>query len=155
MDILPVYYFLFIHILWQHSTVYRKLEEKNYFAKVEKNWRITIRMAKNHKCLWKAMLHAFCRHELMGSNVALMMLSLVYTSTLNGLRTTCEWFMNQMRVCVDRTANLSCAIHEWFTYHSLRTEICWFFAQTQRELDVPGVLSMHPVSFACLRFVEN
>ncbi len=30
-----------------------------------------------------------------------------------------------------------------------------FFARTQRELDAPSVLSMHRVSFARLRFVEN
>ncbi len=44
-----------------------------------------------------------------------------------------------MHVCVDRTANLRCAIREWFAYCSLRTKICWFFARTQRELDVPGI----------------
>ncbi len=59
-----------------------------------------------------------------------------------------------MCVCVNGTANLRCAVHEQFTYHSLRTEICRFFARTQRELDAPGVLSMHRVSSARLRFVE-
>ncbi len=67
-------------------------------------------------------------------------LSLVYTSTPNGLRTARERFVNQMRVCVDGTANLRCAICKWFTYHLPRTKICCFFARTQRELDAPGVL---------------
>ncbi len=34
-------------------------------------------------------------------------------------------------------------------------QMCRFFAQTPRELDAPGVLSMHRVSFARLRFAEN
>ncbi len=65
------------------------------------------------------------------------------------------WFANQMHVCVDGTANLRCAIREWFAYRSLRTKFCQFFAQTQRELDAPGVLSTNRVSFARLRFAEN
>ncbi len=48
-----------------------------------------------------------------------MLLSLVYTSAPNGSQTTREWLANQMHVCVDGTANLCCAIHERFTYHSL------------------------------------
>ncbi len=56
-----------------------------------------------------------------------------------------EWFANQMRLCVDRTANLLCAIHKRFAYHSPQTEICWFFAQTQRELDASGVLCLPQV----------
>ncbi len=54
----------------------------------------------------------------------------------NGSRTECA------RICVDETANLRCTIREWFAYHSPQTEICQFVEQTQRELDVPGVLSM-------------
>ncbi len=50
-----------------------------------------------------------------------------------------EWFTNQMHVCVDGTANLRCPIRKQFAYHSPRTEICQFFARTQRELDAPGV----------------
>ncbi len=73
----------------------------------------------------------------------------------NGSRTACKWFANQMRVCVDGTVNLLCAIREWFAYHLLRTKICQFFARTQRELDAQGVLSLHRVSFARLRFTEN
>ncbi len=34
--------------------------------------------------------------------------------------------VNQMRVCVDGTVNLCCAICKLFAYHSLRTEICRF-----------------------------
>ncbi len=45
-----------------------------------------------------------------------------------------------MRVCVDGTANLCCAIRKQFVYCSLQIEICRFFAWTQRELDAPGVL---------------
>ncbi len=45
-----------------------------------------------------------------------------------------------MRVYVDGTANLCCAIRKQFASHSLQTEICHFFARVQRELDVPGVL---------------
>ncbi len=76
-------------------------------------------------------------------------LSLVYTSAPNSSQTTRERFMNQMHVCVDRAPNLHCADREWFAYRSLRTKIYRFFARTQRELDVPGVLSMHRVSFPC------
>ncbi len=47
---------------------------------------------------------------------------------------------NQMRVCVDGAANLCCAIREQFAYRSPQTGICRVFAQTQRELDMPGVL---------------
>ncbi len=64
-------------------------------------------------------------------------------------------FANQMHVCVVGTANLRCAVHERFAYRLLRNKICRFFAQTQRELDAPGVLFMHQVSFARLRFAEN
>ncbi len=46
---------------------------------------------------------------------------------------------NQMRVCVDGTANLSCTIRKRFACRSPQTEICEFFARTQRELDTPGV----------------
>ncbi len=56
-----------------------------------------------------------------------------------------EWFANKMHACVDRTANLCCAIYEQFAYRSPQTEICWFFARTQRELDVPGVLCLPQV----------
>ncbi len=58
-------------------------------------------------------------------------------STPNDSQTTCKWFANQMRVCVDGTVNLRCAVHELFAYRSLRTEICRCFARTQRELDMP------------------
>ncbi len=51
-----------------------------------------------------------------------------------------EWFANQMRMCVNGTANLRCAICKRVAYHSARTKICRFFARTQRELDAPGVL---------------
>ncbi len=64
-------------------------------------------------------------------------------------------FANQMCVCMNETVNLRCAICEQFAYHSPQTEIYRVFVQTQRELDVPGVLSMHRVSFARLRFAEN
>ncbi len=74
-------------------------------------------------------------------------LSLVYTSTPNGSRTTREWFANQMCVCVDGTVNLRCTICKRFAYHLPQIEICQFFARTQRELDVPDVLSMHQMSF--------
>ncbi len=47
-------------------------------------------------------------------------------------------FMNQMRLGVDGTANMHCAIRKRFAYHSLRTKICRFFAQTQRELGELG-----------------
>ncbi len=51
-----------------------------------------------------------------------------------------QWFTNQMRVCVDRTVNLCRTVCKRFTYNLPRTEKCQFFAQTQRELDAPGVL---------------
>ncbi len=82
-------------------------------------------------------------------------LSLIYLSTPNGSQTARKQFANQMCICVGGTANLRCAVCEQLAYHSLRTEICRFFVGTQRELDAPGVLSMHRVSFARLRFAEN
>ncbi len=66
------------------------------------------------------------------------LLSLVYTSVPNGSQTARKWFTNQMRVCVDGTANLCCTVCEWFAYRSLQTEIYRVFAQTQRELDAPS-----------------
>ncbi len=65
-----------------------------------------------------------------------------------------ERFVNQMCICIDGTANLRCDISKWFAYRSQRTEICLFFARTQRELDVLGALSMHRVSFVRLRFAK-
>ncbi len=62
-----------------------------------------------------------------------------------------EWFANQMRVCVDVTANLRCAVCKRFAYCSPQTEICQFFMGTQRELDTSDVLYMHQVSFTCTR----
>ncbi len=73
-----------------------------------------------------------------------------------------KWFTNRSQTVrkpnarsVNGTANRRRATCERFTYHSPRTKVCRFFAQTQRKLDVPGVLSMHRVSFARLGFVEN
>ncbi len=66
-----------------------------------------------------------------------------------------KWLADQVRVCVDGAANLRCAICEQFAYHSLRTKICQFFVRTRRELDAPGVLSMHQMFFARLKFAEN
>ncbi len=51
-------------------------------------------------------------------------------SAPNGSRTAREWFANQMRVCMDGTVNLRCAIHEQFAYRSPQTKICQFFART-------------------------
>ncbi len=59
-----------------------------------------------------------------------------------------EWFANQMRVCVDVTANMRCTICERFAYHSLWPAICRFLEQTQRELDAPpciGIVCSHQV----------
>ncbi len=61
-------------------------------------------------------------------------LSFIQTSAPNGLQTTSEWFANQIRVCVDGTANLCCTIHEQCAYHSPQTKICRVLARTQREL---------------------
>ncbi len=58
-----------------------------------------------------------------------IILSLIYSSAPNGLWTACKWFVNQMRICVDGTANLRCAICEWFAYRSLWTGICWFLRE--------------------------
>ncbi len=69
----------------------------------------------------------------------MVILSLVYTSALNGSQTTREWFANQMRVCVNGTANLY-TVHKQFAYHSPQIEIRRFFVRTHRELDAPGVL---------------
>ncbi len=51
---------------------------------------------------------------------------------------------NQMRVCVDGTANMRCAICEQFAYYLPRI-VCWFFAQTQKGLSVLGVLCLSQV----------
>ncbi len=61
------------------------------------------------------------------------------------MRTKCltnhlQQIANQMRECVDGTANLHYAICKQFTYHLLRTEICRIFVRTQRELGVPSIL---------------
>ncbi len=64
-------------------------------------------------------------------------------------------FENQICESVDGTANLCCAICEQFAYNLLQTEICRCFVWTQRELNAPGVLFMHWVSFARFRFAEN
>ncbi len=73
-----------------------------------------------------------------------------------------EWFENRSQMVREpnvRTCGWDCepalCRPQKFAYRSLRTEICQFFARTQRELDVPGVLFMHRVSFARLRFAEN
>ncbi len=34
-------------------------------------------------------------------------------------------FANQMRVCVDGTANLCCPVRKWLPYHSPQSKICW------------------------------
>ncbi len=67
-------------------------------------------------------------------------LSPVYTSAPNGWRTAHKWFASQMCICVGRPVNQCCAIRKRFAYHSPQTKICQIFAQTQRELDAPGVL---------------
>ncbi len=60
-------------------------------------------------------------------------------------------YANQMHVCVDGTANLRCAIREWFTFCSARTKICQYFCANAKRT---GCASMHRVSFARLRFVK-
>ncbi len=59
------------------------------------------------------------------------MLSLVYTSASNGLRTICEQFANQMRICVDMNANLRCAICKQFAHHSPRTKSAYVWTGLQ------------------------
>ncbi len=49
---------------------------------------------------------------------------------------------NQMRICVDGTANLRCAMCEQFAYHSQRTEIVSFLCKHKENW-------MHQVSFPC------
>ncbi len=73
------------------------------------------------------------------------LLSLVHTCEPNGLRTAREWFANQMRICMDGTANLRCLVCKWFTHHLLQTKICRFFARTHRELEALGVLCSRQV----------
>ncbi len=65
-------------------------------------------------------------------------------SAPNDLQTACEQFVNQMRVRVDGTANLRCAIREQFAYHSPQTEICRFLSEHKENW-------MPPVSFPCTR----
>ncbi len=83
------------------------------------------------------------------------LLNLVYTSTPNCSPTACEWFANQMRVCVDRTVNLRCTIRKLFAYCLLQTEICRFFVRTKRELDAPVVLCSPQVCRKLINHVPN
>ncbi len=53
----------------------------------------------------------------------------------NGLRIKYAYECMKLRTCAMPSTNGS----PW-------TEIYWFFALTQRELDAPGVFSMHKVS---------
>ncbi len=39
----------------------------------------------------------------------------------------------QKWVCVNQTANLHCAVCEWFAYSSPRTKVCRFFAVEHKE----------------------
>ncbi len=55
------------------------------------------------------------------------MLSLAYTSTMNGSRIKYTYMWTGLRTCAVPSMN------------GLHT-ICWFFVQTQRELDAPGIL---------------
>ncbi len=82
-------------------------------------------------------------------------LSLIYTSAPNGLQTTYEWFANQMRICVDGTANQRCTIYEWFAYCSPQTKICQFFVRTQRELDTLCVFCLPLVRGKLINCVPN
>ncbi len=70
-------------------------------------------------------------------------------------QTVREPFANQMHICVDGTANIHRAICEWFAYHSLRTKICWFFAQTQRELGESCALCSSQVGGKLIYQVRN
>ncbi len=67
-------------------------------------------------------------------------LSMVHICEPNSLQTIHKRFANQMGVCVDGPTNMCCTICEWFAYHSPQTEICQFFAQTQREFGALGIL---------------
>ncbi len=67
---------------------------------------------------------------------------------VNGLRTKCAYVWMGL-------GTYSALSAKWFAHRSPRTEICCVFARTQRELDAPGVLSMHWVFFARLKFTEN
>ncbi len=60
----------------------------------------------------------------------------VYTCEPNSLQTAREWFANQMRVCVNRTANLHCTVCEGFMHHS-------------RELKFVGFLHEHKGNWGC------
>ncbi len=102
-----------------------------------------------HKCSW---LHYLVEIIILWVSFLILVVKVSFT---RACRMVHEQFAYQMRVCVDGTANLCCIVHKWFADHSARTKICWFFVWTQRELDAPGVLSMHRVSFTRLRFIEN
>ncbi len=67
-------------------------------------------------------------------------LSLVYTGAPNSSQTACKRFVYQMRVCVDRTTNLHCAIRKW--------KFVSFLGEHKENW-------MRRVSFARLRFAEN
>ncbi len=56
---------------------------------------------------------------------------MVHEPLANSSRTKCVYVWIRLRTCAR------------FAYHSPQTKICWFFARTQRELDAPGILSMH------------
>ncbi len=82
-------------------------------------------------------------------------ISVFSKASCTSIQECAEWFANQMRVCVNRTVNLRCAICKRFTYHLPRTKICQFFERIQRELDMPGVLCLPQVHGKLINHAPN
>ncbi len=80
----------------------------------------------------------------------------VHTCEPNHLCRVHKWFVYQMCVCVDRTANICCAVCILFLYHSSQTKIYWFFTQKQRELCIPHwyFFHVHKPHICCLCFLH-
>ncbi len=73
-----------------------------------------------------------------------------------------KWFANRSRMVCEPSAHM-CGLDckpalccpQTIRMLFATNQNLWFFAQTQIELHAPGVLSMHRVSFARLRFAKN
>ncbi len=75
--------------------------------------------------------------------------------TVSPLCAECQYtHANQMCVCVDGTANIRCAICEWYAYHSPRTKICWLLREHKGNCApcVDTFLHFCELHFCCLCF---
>ncbi len=98
-------------------------------------------------------LYSCIMHRLTSCKVFLA-LKRVPTCEPNCLCMVRKWFVYQMNVHVDETANIRCAICIQFAYHSLQTKICRFFEQAQRKLCTPRFFHVCELHACCLRFLN-